>query len=707
MAASYNECPLDVPTFGVRRQSEVATALLPIHSRLLTPQRPPIPFYLRALANACLQPQNQLMRIPFSLSFFCLVIAFPTHLVGAESHRNTEDVRTGNFPFYSYAKQYDIWNFTPLDQGGRQIQLQLIGSERDADIIKAVRSPGFFAPWGNPIRWDVLEKTELEKSVWLNRWYFLPCFARQYYLTHDRSYLDEVFKFIRKWVAENPVPLNLEEYFATKKYNWRDMQVAWRMQNLAWCYFLGKEGYSASEKKELFEIAKTHARVLLEYFGKQPFNENNHQSHGASAMLYAALLFPDIPEAAALKESAFAILNHHLDKAFYDDGNSVELVPGYYPFFASIFRDSFLLCASNHIAPPTRSVERLKQFYNYIGKVVQPNGLMPPINDSTESDPSVLLQVLAEILGQPYPYRSAESHWFSASDQAVMRDTTSPIPAYAFLDAGSRVAAHWHAGKLGFQLWFWDKAFVIDSGICDYDDKLRRGWFNKAEAHNTILVDGKGDYDWTQFNETTRSNAGSRILQWESNDKYDWAVMQHSGFQDRQAPVSWVRHFLLLKGFGALIVDQLDSESAHEYTWLFHLLPCSPDVDKKSKSVHTGLPDLSLLILPAESEMLTGPKLSDGVMNRRGTNVSNPVAKYEVHGAKVQQAYFLLPGKGGEQAVLQFRQMVDGESFGCELSGGFGRKRLKFARAEQGRRKYSLNLSITSTGETPDRRERN
>jgi hypothetical protein len=631
------------------------------------------------------------MRVHLCFNLAIAVISLEAGALAATDTVGTNEIRTGNFPFYSYAKQYEIWNFTPLDQGGRLIQLQMIGSERDADVIKAIRAPDFFAPWGEPIVWDSLEKTELEKSVWLNRWYFLPCFARQYYLSRERSYLDESLKFIRKWVAENPVPSNLNEYFATKKYNWRDMQVAWRMQNLAWCYFLGRDGWSAAEQRELFEIAKTHARVLHEYFGTLPFNENNHQSHGASAMLYAALLFPDIPEAAALKESAFAILNHHLEKAFYDDGNSVELVPGYYPFFASIFRDAFLLCESNHIAPPAKSAERMKQFYNYVGTVAQPNGHMAPINDSTESDSLVSLRVLAEILGLPYPYPTPRSHWFSASDQAVMRDTSSPIPAYAFLDAGSRVAAHWHAGKLGFHLWFWGKPFVIDSGICDYDDKLRRGWFNKAEAHNTILVDGKGDYDWTQFNETTRSNAGSGILQWESNDTYDWAVMEHTGFRERQGAVSWVRHFVLLKGFGALVVDQLESGSPHDYTWLFHLTPCSPGIEKELKAVHTEFPELNLMLLPAESDALVGPKLIEGTMNRQSTNVANPIVKYEMHGAKVQQAYFLLPGKSPEREILRFNQKVDGNTFSGELAGGFGRKRIQIVREKEGG-KYSLSL---------------
>jgi hypothetical protein len=470
------------------------------------------------------------MRISTCVIFISACLFAGTSPMQGADVRESGEVHEGVFPFYPYAGRYDIWNFTPMDQGGRLIQLQVIGSERDVDVIKAIRSPGFFAPWGDPICWDSLEKTELEKSVWLNRWYFLPCFARHFYVTGDKSCLQDILAFIRKWVAENPVPPNLAEYFALKKYNWRDMQVAWRMQNLAWCYFLGRDRYTAAEKRELFEIAKTHAHVLLEYFGKQPLNENNHQSHGASAMLYAALLFPDIPEAAALKERALAILNHHLDDAFYQDGNSIELVPGYYPFFASIFRDAFLLCRANQVSPPPRSEERLKQFYQYLRTVTQPNGRMPPINDSTESDPSVSIRVLAEVLGLPYPCAAPGSHWFSASDQAVMRDGSVSTPAYALLDAGPRVWEHWHGGKLGFHLWYWDKPLVIDSGICDYDDPMRKSWFASPQAHNTILVDGKGDFDWTRSNEVSQPTAGSRILQWESNDRYDWAVMQHGGF---------------------------------------------------------------------------------------------------------------------------------------------------------------------------------
>ncbi|MEI8289980.1 MAG: alginate lyase family protein [Verrucomicrobiota bacterium] len=630
------------------------------------------------------------MKIKFH-AFAVVIIILLAGVSPMAAVETTGAVHTGVFPFYEYASQYDVWNYIPMDQGGRLIQLKVIGSDRDADVIKAIRSPGFFAPWGDPIRWDALEKTDPEKSYWLNRWYFLPCFARQYYLTGDKEFLKDMLGFIRKWAAENPVPSNLTEYFATKKGNWRDMQVAWRMQNLAWCYFLGEKGYSAAEKSELLDLVKVHARVLLEYFGKAKLNEGNHQSHGATAMLYAALLFPDLPEAAQLKEKALTILNHHLDQAFFDDGNSIEQVPGYYPFFVSIFRDAYLLCRANHTAPPARSEERLKQFYHYLITVAQPDGKMPPINDSTESDSSVSIRVLAKVFDQPYPGPAAGSFWFSASDQAVMRDASPATPAYAFLDAGSKVLGHWHGGKLGFHLWYGDKAFVVDSGISDYDDPLRESWYIQPQGHNTILVDGKGDFTKNGKWQSQQKPAGSRVLQWQANDNYNWAVMQHDGFQDRPMPVSWVRHFIQLKGIGTLLVDQLESGGEHEYTWLFHLLPCSPVIDTKLKSVFTGFAEKNLLILPATSQTLTRSQLTDGTINQQGRNQAAPVVNYAAHSTNALQAYLFLPVGGNNCPITRFNQTTDNNSVTLNLAGSFGTKRVQIIRSnEAGKDKYIL-----------------
>jgi len=609
-----------------------------------------------------------------------LCVTITASSLAAPIEERTDRMRTGVFPFYDYAKRYDVWEFTPMDQGGRLVQLQVVGSERDADIVKAIRAPGFFSPWGKPIRWDSLEDTELEKSVWVNRWYFLPSFARQYYLSGDPAYLHEIMVFVRKWRDENPLPADLASYLNSKHRNWRDMQVAWRTQCLSWCYFLGEKGFTDGEKRELIDLVEMHAQVLLEDFGKMPLNENNHQSHGATTMLYAALLFPGIRDAAKLRTTAFEILTHHLDKAFYDDGNSVELCPGYYPFFASIFRDAYLLCRANGITPPPRNEERLKQFYHFIGTVMQPNGKMPPINDSSESEASVSLQVLADICGLPYPYPNSGSHLFPDSQQAVMRETNSVAPTYVFLDAGPRIAAHWHGGKLGFHLWYWDKPLMLDSGIGNYDDPLKKSWYVQPEAHNTLLVDGKGDFVRGDSSNAQQRMAGSRIAHWESTANYDWAVMEHAGFQERPQPVSWVRHFVLLKGIGTLVVDRIESVGEHDYALLFHLPPCSPQTTLaagEQSCVFTAFPEKNLLFVAAPTAATL--KTTEGVINRQSRNYPAPVVRCETRARNFTQAFLLLPVVGAERPPVQMEQSVADGEIVVKLTGAWGTRQVEFS----------------------------
>jgi len=261
------------------------------------------------------------------------------------------------FPFYRFLKTYNFGDFIPKDQGGKFIQQQLINSENDEVVVEAIRNGLLQKVLGDPINWGKLEKTELEKSVWLNRFYYLPPFARLYYLTKDQSYLDDMMKIVRLWIKDNPRVTD----HPTSKYNWYDMQVAWRSIHLSWCYFLGEEGLSEEDKTLIFNSLKEHAEILSEGFGKAKLNEFNHQAHGALAMLYLGFLFPKLPQAAELKEVGIRILEHHINHAFYADGGNVEQMFGYYPFETSIFRDAYLLCQENGLNPPGNTIPLLKK----------------------------------------------------------------------------------------------------------------------------------------------------------------------------------------------------------------------------------------------------------------------------------------------------------------------------------------------------------
>jgi hypothetical protein len=242
------------------------------------------------------------------------------------------------FPFMKYAGRFNIGDYIPKDQGGKFIQMTVLGTEEDAVITEAIRGGVLNRVYGDPVGWQKYERSEIEKSVWLNRFYFLPSFGRMYHITGDRSYLDDMTGIIRQWITDNP---RMPDSHRTT-YNWRDMQVAWRSIHFSWCYYLGEEGLTSEEKTLIIDSLREHAHILLTGFGQAKLNEFNHQSHGGLAMLYLGVLFPMLEDSAELLRRGMIILNHHLANAFYPDGGNVEQMFGYYPFQSHLFRDAYL-----------------------------------------------------------------------------------------------------------------------------------------------------------------------------------------------------------------------------------------------------------------------------------------------------------------------------------------------------------------------------
>lgn len=560
------------------------------------------------------------------------------------------------FPFYEYLKKYEALEYFPLDQGGRLVQLELVKSERDLEIINFIRSGNLERLWGNPVVWEHYENTvprELEKHVWLHRWYFLLSFARQYFLTGNKSYLNELMVFCRGWFDGNPPPQDFQVYFSSGKYTWKDMQVAWRTIVITMCYYLGEDGFSAAEKIEIKGWLGNHTPILLAYFGCQKFRDaDNHQAHGGLAMLAAGILFPDMADADRLAEKGLAILTHHLEHAFFRDGNSVELSPGYYPFIVSIFRDAFLIGRANGLALDSAWTERLSQCRRFMRQARQPDGTMPPVNDSTEMPCGSSIEILSEFSPDCDNADDDGSTCFFHSHQAAMRNRHG---GYVFLDAGREILWHGHAGKLGFHLWWNGVPLLGDSGVCNYDNLLRRTWYISAPAHNTVIIDGKDDFD-KSATPASESGSGAKIIHWQSGKDFDYAVMEHTGWERLGIPVRWRRHLAMIKNDFALVVDYMESKTTHEYHWIFHPLAPNGKTSDADKSFLVQRPETGLLLAPFAPAVFTDFTIGGGFVNRAGSNMQMPTVNYRARAATITAAYILFPVAAGSRPGIRLSQ---------------------------------------------------
>jgi hypothetical protein len=388
------------------------------------------------------------------------------------------------------------------------------------------------------------------------------------------------------------------------------------------------------------------------------------------AMLHAAVLLPRLPNANAMQVDALKILNHHLEVAFFADGNSVELCPGYYPFMVANFRDAYLLCTANGIPLSPRWKERLRQFYAFMRGVQQPDGTTPPINDSTEVPVGAQLRILGDVLGLPKEERSPTiSVRFSDSHQAVMRDGQGPDAGYLFLDAaaGMKSAFHWHAGKLGFHYWRDGRPYLVDSGVCNYDEPLRKAWYLTAEAHNTILVDGLGDVESARRSSPKHAEGGSRLSDWQSAGEYDLATMISTAFVALTTPVLWTRQILMLKQRFVIVVDRLESAAAHDYRWLFHYAPTTLQADASRKRLLTGFDDRNLMLMPFQPDRFHRLDIVERHINRGGRNILAPVGDYAARAADMVVAFLFLPVSGTEFPRVELQQTSDARSVSLEV----------------------------------------
>ena len=577
---------------------------------------------------------------------------------------------TAVFPFYEFAKKYSIGQVMPKDQGGMFVQMDIFGNEDDEQIVQKIRNGILEKIYGNPIKWNKFEKTEIEKSVWLNRFYYLPSFARMYYLTNDTSYVTDMMNIIKSWSRDNPWEPGIEK----KTYNWRDMQVAWRSINLSWCYYLTEKALNDTDKRTIHSLQQIHANILLSWFGKQQLNDFNHQSHGALAMLYLATLFPKLDNTQELQRGGIRILTHHLKHAHYNDGGNVEQMFGYYPFQTSIFRDAYLLGNANKSFELEGGLSMLNKMADFIYNTAQPNHTTPAINDSYEIDVLPSLAILQEIIKRPLTKPASSSIYYPNTQIAFIRAGRPGKDWYISLNPAMRIGTHAHAGRLAFNLWFGGKPLFVDAGCCSYDNPIKNRYYRRTEAHNSVLIDNCSDAELSSNNEYAKLRiTNNRIVEWIDTEKYVYARMISQRDDPTNSNVEWSRSVVLVKDEFVLAYDQFIGRGKHSYQLLFHLPPVQICVNKKDKSV-IAYNDSLVSIIPLNKKALNTMMLTQEYLYVSGNNFKAPMLNYTYKKNGNLRTLFLIMPKENDFILSDVEQKEDANGIGIMLTKKNGTK---------------------------------
>lgn len=607
--------------------------------------------------------------------------AYPVSLFASFNEKGSTGENAGIFPFLPFISEYNIGDYIPKDQGGKFVQMEIFGTEEDAVIVKKVQEGILQYVYGDPINWVRFEKLELEKSVWLARLYFLPSFARMYYLKKDKSYLNFAMQFLRKWYTENAALAKAGK----TRYNWTDMQIAWRCIHLSWLYFLGEKELTQSDKQFIIGILKNHSEVLLEHFGEQPLNEFNHQAHGALAMLYTGTLFPYMPHADSLVKTANRILEHHIRRAFYEDGGNVEQMFGYYPFEAHLFRDAYLLCKSNNIAQPQRIEELLRKMYDFITNVKQPDETMPVVNDSYEMPTSPIRSTIASTLGNVSESCIA-SKLFAETQIGTLRNRSW----YVLANPAKTIGAHMHAGRLAFNFWYKNMPVLRDSGCCNYDDPLLVTWYRTSKAHNTVLIDGKSDAATsTDILWAAKRETGNKITDFEKNEDCTFLRMHSPASEEANSSVEWYRSLVLINDKYLILHDFFKTAGKHDYELLFHFDKAKASLEQNR--ILSVKKEETIFFVPADKNKIKDIEIKEGLISIGGKTERAPMAVYRMKATGDLHSFIVFAPKNKPEIHLKEFISADGAALqmkeknnrtttlllpntGCEHFSAFGKQ---------------------------------
>jgi hypothetical protein len=512
-----------------------------------------------------------------------------------------ERIKSLPFPVpISLIEKFPFFELYPLDGGGNFITGETFGTLDDSLITKQILNENVLKDFGTLPELDFARYERwrtVEKSCWINRFYFIVPLSKQAALTKNtklaRLVFDTILGFIRRYPAPegkeigehiryvydirdnvyNKTPhAELQKDETDIRYCWFDFQPASRL--LHWLYairLIADMGViTADEWDKLEKSVIQHADIIL--VGERdfiPLKKGNHQSLRATVLLYAAALFPETNFGREYLDQGVRVIDFHIQKDYLSDGVLHEISPSYHAFETWHIRDSILLAETCGRQLCAEAHPLLSSAVKFLRAIRQPDGRTPVVDDGYPSAVDPFLETI--------PSR--------------FQDTTSLPPTRFYPDAGFAIwssgkdylmldgtiftgkSSHFHAGKNAPTIWKNGQPLLIDSGCCSYDDPLFETWYKRGESHSSLLIDGVGDgfnrsaYHWVEYPEIKCSG-------WEDRGASHYLQSTLTSNVPAWNGIEWKRSFSIEKSSGRITMeDRVTGASGKSLEFVFNFHP--------------------------------------------------------------------------------------------------------------------------------------
>jgi len=350
-------------------------------------------------------------------------------------------------------------------------------------------------------------------------------------------------------------------------------------REIAPAYDLVHEALSAEERER---IRDGLLLPMLRNIDKHKGGKSNWQTWHNAGMLWGGAVVGDadwVRKAIAQPKNGFA---YQMQAGVTADGMWYENSWGYHFYTLSALIE--IADGGRRLGPDLWSHPNLKKMFTLPVRYAMADGSLPRFGDDVHStvgalryraapaaaayDDKRLAAVLPEkptwdtVMRGLAPGRGEAgvpegSEVFRGAGHAVLR-TGGKAGLTAAMTFGPYGGFHGHLDKLSFVLFGHGRELAVDPGRARsqaYRLPIHRQWYKATVGHNTVLVDG-----------ASQAPAAGRLPAFASCDTHAAAVAACD------AAYKGVRHVraLCLAPAYALVVDRLDAEAPHAYTWTYH-----------------------------------------------------------------------------------------------------------------------------------------
>jgi hypothetical protein len=439
---------------------------------------------------------------------------------------------------------------------------------------------------GSVIDWTWKPGIDWEWTWALNRHGWWSTLASAYLTTQDETYAQELDTLIQTWVGGHPPTVD-------DRSCWRTIEAGIRTMS-AWPSILGalKQSDNISQNAWLYYLRSIsdHAEFLLE--NPKGGNWLLMESNG---VLTCGLIFPEFKRAQDWVRITIEKFEAEMIKQVHPDGAQVEYSTGYQ--FVCIHNFEAVLDKTDRIGNQKFSQtyrDYLISMYEHVMYLMRPDGKLPMLNDADQRDVSQRLIAAGEKFARPdFIYAAThgvqgappqnQSHRFSWSRRAVMRNGWDENAHYALLEAAPFGYGHQHEDALTFELMAYGQPLIGTMGRFTYADVPERRYLTSSRGHNVILIDGQGQAmrslkPQDRMNPNWIATAATNDP-WVNTEDLDIAYGKFDGpWGGELENITWERWLAYHKpkdqrlGFW-IVKDHISGTTKHDLEFLLHFFP--------------------------------------------------------------------------------------------------------------------------------------